>query len=143
MNVPEVQHWGPAHIFPTFVADSEEDPSAWVIKEVENDTGFDWTDYHINVTLDKVFTITDTMSPDGWLDAVITQPTQQDDIWLGSVDYYFDGSGTEILMGNTGEFGVKMSFAGSVVFCMEQIPTPEPSAMCLLMLGGLALLRRR
>ncbi|MFH1419060.1 MAG: hypothetical protein ABII12_12345 [Planctomycetota bacterium] len=144
MNVPEVQHWGPAHIFTEFITDTPEDPSAWVIKEVENDTTFDWTDYHINVSLDKPFTIVTATSPDGWLAPVITPATDQGGgLWLGWVDYYYDGAGTEIAIGSTGEFGVKLNFAGTVSFCMEQIPTPEPSTACLLAVSAIMLLRRR
>ncbi|MBN2446848.1 MAG: PEP-CTERM sorting domain-containing protein [Phycisphaerae bacterium] len=143
MTVPETQHWGPAHIFPEFFADSEVDPYAWVIKEVENDTTFVWTDYHINITLNNTFTIVEAAGPAGWLTPVITQPTQVGSEWIGSVDYYYGGSGTEILIGGIGDFSAKMQFAGSASFCFEQIPTPEPASLGLLVMGGLALLRRR
>ncbi|MBN2562893.1 MAG: PEP-CTERM sorting domain-containing protein [Phycisphaerae bacterium] len=143
MNVPETQHWAPAHIFTEFYTDTPEDPNAWVIKEVENDTDFDWTDYHINVSLDRMFTIVTATSPTDWLTPVITQPTLQGEVYLGTVEYYYDGLGTEIPIGETGEFGVKLNFTGSVSFCMEQIPTPEPSSAAMLALGALALLRRR
>jgi hypothetical protein len=145
MNVAETHHWAPSYIFTEFVTDTpDEDPFAWVIKEVENDTTFDWTDYHINISLDRAFTIVTATSPPDWLTPVIEQPTDQGGgLWLGSVDYYYDGVGTEIPIGETGEFGVKLSFTGTVSFCMEQIPTPEPSTACLLVLGALALLRRR
>ena len=143
MNVPEVQHWGPAHIYPEFYTDTPADPYAWIIKEVENDTTFDWTDYHVNITMDHEFSIVTATSPTDWLTPSITQPTQQDDVWVGSIDYQYDGVGTEITIGNIGEFGMKLSFSGTSCFCVEQIPTPEPSSLGLLSLAAFGLLRRR
>ena len=41
------------------------------------------------------------------------------------------------------EFGYKISFLGSVQFCQEMVPVPDPATLSLLSLGGLALLRRK
>lgn len=143
MNVPECQHWAPAHIFTEFITDTPEDPFAWILKEVENDTTFDWTDYHINISAPQMFGIVLALQPAGWLAPVITPPTLQGTEWVGAVDYYYGGPSTEVPIGGVGEFGVRLQFAGSVTFCIEQIPTPEPSSLALLALGAVALLRRR
>lgn len=144
MDVPEVQHWGPAHIFTQFVTNGPgDDPFAWVTKVVENDTDFDWTGYFINVSAVQPFTIEDAASPAGWLNPIITPPVETDGVWKGVVEYAFGGPGTEIAIGSTGTFGVEMSFQGTVTFCIDQIPVPEPTSLSLLALGALALLRRR
>jgi len=143
MNVPEAQVWAPGHIFPGFVTDQPGDPSALVTKLVNNDTTFDWTDYHINISSENEFSIDDATSPTGWLDPVITPVTLQGSTYVGAVDYFYGGPGTEILIGDMGEFAVLLNFTDTIMFTMEQIPTPEPASVSLLLLGAAVLLRRR
>jgi len=38
-----------------FATDDYVDPIVWIRKSVENDTTFAWTDYHINLFLDRTF----------------------------------------------------------------------------------------
>jgi hypothetical protein len=144
MWVYEVQKLPVGRPYPSFIADSDLDPYAYIIKEVENDTTFDWTDYHIDLILNKTFEIVSVGQPVGWVTPVVTQPTEvEPGVWVGAVDYYYGGPGTEILIGGTATYDVKVSFAGTANFTVEQVPTPEPATVGLLALGTLTLLRRR
>jgi len=147
LTVDEIQHWGPAHIYPAFEADG--DPAAWILKDVVNQTNFDWTDYHFNIYMQNPYQITTSVQPLGWT-ATVTDPVLEENVTIdgvnkgalyhGAVDFF---GGAPIVMGSMAEFGARLFWAdGNGSFCIEQIPTPEPTALVLL-LGGLAFLRRR
>ncbi len=92
MQISEIQGEGFARVFASFIADTPEDPYAYIIKEVENDTTFAWTDYHINLTLNKTFTIVSVSEPSGWATPAVTQPTEvSPGVWQGAVDYNYGG----------------------------------------------------
>ncbi|NLX12971.1 MAG: hypothetical protein GXY44_04850 [Phycisphaerales bacterium] len=139
------QNWAPAHVEGWFETDTEEDPIVWLVQTVDNQTTFAWTHYEIIIGMPQAFSIIGVVAPPDWTWA-ITAPVSGQPIpnggtgWLGSVDYY---AGTPIPVGGSGTFGVILQFDGSVQFCTEQIPTPEPVTAGLLALGGLVFLRRR
>jgi hypothetical protein len=154
LQMNEILHTYPAHALADFVV--EGDPIVTFWKEVQNDTNFAWTDYHINIIRQQndPFTITQTANDPNWNGPVnVTQPTLYPiyvvdgnplaNVWVGSVDY-FVGTGTPVAIGSTGLYKVQVSFANTANFCLEQIPTPEPGAIMLLGIGlGFAALRRR
>lgn len=148
LAVDAVQNWWPAHMEGDFTTDTELDPKVWLIQTVENSADIEplvWTDYHIVIGMTKPFTISDISGPDDWT-WVLTPPVGGQPMpnggtgYVGIIDYY---AGTPILPGQSGDFGFAMTFVGSIAFCTEQIPTPEPGSMALLVLGSLAMLRRR
>jgi hypothetical protein len=137
------QHWWPAHILGDFTTDTEEDPIVWVRNTVLNDGEVEplvWTDYHINIYMNKPFTILDAYTPPDWTVSNVTQPTLQGTQWKGWVDYL---GGAPINLGQWGQFDVELGFTGSISYTLELIPTPEPASLMLLAIGGLILLRRK
>jgi hypothetical protein len=150
LNMSGVQNDAPAHMKGDFITSASGDPIVWIMEDVDNQTGFTWTGYQFYVYMDKTFSITGVTAPLGWT-YTVSQPVDGQTLphgwgtgWRGLVSYTA-GTGYEIANGNTtaGTFGVKVKFDGTVAFCTEQIPTPEPATMAILGLGGMALLRRR
>jgi hypothetical protein len=148
LEMSGAQYWYPAHVDGDFITDTPDDPTVWIIETVENQTNFTWTDYHITIGMDKPFQIIGVVSPLDWT-WNITQPVDGQPIpshttpgtgWVGRVDYL---AGTPIPVGGSGNFGVVVSFLGSVSFFTEQVPTPEPTSLLLLAFGGLFLARKR
>jgi hypothetical protein len=148
LSMSGVQNRYPAHVQGDFTTNSELDPKVLIDETVDNNTTFAWTGYQIDIGMTKTFTISNIITPDGW-EYEITQPVSGMPIptggtgWLGTVDYYASNPSYAIAIGDEGEFGFKITFTGSVAFCTEQVPTPEPATMTLLCIGALALTRRR
>jgi hypothetical protein len=140
-----VQNWYPGHVLGDFITDTELDPTVWIAETVQNQTAAAWTGYQIKVTMNKTFSIsTSVIAPDDWT-YQISQPTQiSPTSWVGIINYSV-GTGNAIAIGDSGDFGFKMSFLGGVSFCTEQTPVlvPEPMTMGLLALGALALRRKK
>jgi len=148
LTMSGAQYWYPAHVAGNFTTDTELDPTVRIIEDVENNTTFAWTDYHITIGMTHTFSFVSAglMMPDGWtavVGSVIagTIPNGGSG-YIGTIDYYKD-TGDAIDIGDIGTFGFKVSFLGSASFCTEQIPTPEPATILLLGLGAMSVIRRR
>jgi len=141
LNMSGIQYWYPGHVQGEFITDTESDPTVWILESLENQTNFLWTDYHIDIGMNKTFFIVGVVAPPDWI-WTITPPESGQQLpnqppgtlgWLGTIDYY---AGTPIPTGSLGQFGFVVLFAGSVEFYTEQVPTPIPAPGAIL-LGSL------
>ena len=156
LSIDGIQHYSPDPLWPTghilgdITTDTPTDPSLTLGHEIDNDTGTAWSDYHVQITLDKSFTLSNvTVANSGWT-SIVTAPTQVGSSWIGYIDYY---AGTPVpydinpLLTGTLDFSYKMSFIGSVSFCEALTPSfvPEPGTWALLVggLAGVFFMRRR
>lgn len=152
LAIKETINWSPAHIDGDFTADSELDPTVWILKEITNNTSYAWNGYVFNVFMNKTFSIDAASAPLGW-GAVYTQPAALPGSYFDSHSNEWDYKGVvtfsslapayDLAVGATGDFGAKVSFLGSVSFEIEQAAVPEPATLALAALGGLFFMRRR
>jgi hypothetical protein len=138
------QCWGPGHILGTITTDTPLDPTIKIINSIDNDTGFSWTDFQVDLSMNTTFTISNAAVtlPTGWT-ASVTQPTLVGGEYVGQIMY---SGGTPVAVNDSLDFSYKMTFAGSTSYsyCQTLTPIPEPVSMAsLLGFAGLALLRRR
>jgi hypothetical protein len=130
-----------------------EDPTVKLHTIIDNDTTYAWAGYHVNIYMDKPFTISavavnygDTSANGWWGNATVANATTPDPItgqYVGQVDYY---GGDALAIGGSLDFSYKLTFDGTVHYCQEMIPTPapEPSTIALGIGGliGLLVVRR-
>jgi hypothetical protein len=140
------QYWGPGRIIGAFYTDTPDDPTVKVMNSIDNDTDFDWTGYHVNVSMDRPFTISaqSVTTPGDWTATITQQPVQIGSNWIGQLDM---ASGTPVIIGASLEFGYKITFNGATHYNYDQdlAPVPEPGMLVLLVCGllGLVVVRRR
>ena len=148
LSMSGAQYWYPGHVAGDFTTDTELDPTVRIIEDISNDTSFDWTDYHITIGMSHTFSFVSAglMMPDGWTADIgsISAGTIPNggSGYVGTINYY-QSAGDPVAIGDDGMFGFKISFVGSISYCTQQVPTPEPATIGLLGLGAMALLRRR
>lgn len=140
--------------FGYLLAESELDPSPVLRTTMDNDTGFSWTAYDVNIYMSKPFSLSDVTvyypinggvtSEPGWTGTTVGSVTEiiTGSLWRGQVHYV---GGMPIPDGGTLDFSYKATFLGSAKFCQEMTPIPEPATLYLaaFALLGLAAIRRR
>ena len=121
------------------------DPTLALYQSIENDTGTNWGDYHVQVTMNHSFTFSNIgVANSGWT-FTSTVPTLIGSDWIGNIDYY---AGTPVPADNvsTLDFNYSITFTGSSSFAEQLTPSPVPeptTAGCFLLgLGALAFCQR-
>ena len=149
-------------IFPSIaIVFQQIDPNSTVTNIVINDeivtnsTGVEWTDFHFDLLdgLDAQFNpaasaVSGGPLPIGFSIAPFTEAEfspnlKRLDIWGGVVadgQAWFPGDGP-----SDGQLWIDVVSDPNdlTLFILKETPTPEPATMCLLVIGGLAMLRRR
>lgn len=142
LTIEGPQYWSPGHMLGTITTDTTNDPSLTLRTTVDNDTGIDWTGYHVNVYMTNTFTISNAQvfTPGDWSIAITQQPIFNGTQWEGQIDL---AGGTVITNGtlNALDFSYKITFSGGTqyAFTQEMIVVPEPGTAGLVTLSGLLL----
>lgn len=138
------QYGWPGHVLGTISTDSDLDPTLTLASAFDNDTPFVWTDYHVNIFMNHVFTVVPASvsvfndSIGDWTGGLTQQATSTGTNYMAKLDFY---AGTPVPIGDTLYFSYAIQFSGatSFSFTQEMIPTPEPSTLSLLAGGALLL----
>ena len=137
------QYWGPGHVLVNIATDTAEDPTLTLNNVIDNDTGFDWTGYIVNVYLNKSFTFSgiSVANPSGWTGAVTISPAfnGMSGLWEGQITYT-GGTPVNTIIGdpnNNLDFTYKVTFSGATQYTLteEVTPVPEPGAVLLTLVG--------
>jgi hypothetical protein len=126
------------------------DPTLKIDNSIDNQTGFSWTQFKVNIYMPVSFTLTNVVvnTPADWSVFSFNQTaTFTGSNYLDTVVY---NAGTPIPPTGTIDFGYWVQFSGSpsYIITQELIPVPEPGTLSLvavsgILLGGFALGRRR
>jgi hypothetical protein len=148
VNIYGSQFSGPGSILFNVTTDSSGDPTLTLGNSINNDTGFAWTGYEVQVTMGQTFNLSAasvTVPPD-WTVASVMQPgAPVAGIYTGDIIF---SAGTPVQPDSALDFSYQLSFTGSVQFTETLTPTPEPGTAGLLvggafLLGGWVIRKRR
>jgi hypothetical protein len=142
---------GAAQILGTITTDTATDPTLTLSSAINNDTGFAWTAYQVNVYMSSPFTLSaaSVTLPNDWT-AAVTAPFSVSSPYGSYEGQLMFTGGTPVAINGELDFSYKISFSGatSYNFTQEMIPVPEPGAFGFLaagslLLGGFLTARRR
>jgi hypothetical protein len=150
MSIHGNQLSAPGHLTINVLATDALDPTLKISNSIDNDTGFAWTQFKVNITMAVSFTLTNVAvtAPGDWTVFSFDQTANfTGSNYLATVVY---DAGTPIAPLGSIDFGYWVQFSGSpsYIITQELIPVPEPGTLSLvavsgILLGGFALGRRR
>jgi hypothetical protein len=108
------------------------DPVIHITKQINNDTGFAWTDYHLQISGQGAAYVPGSATSDRF--STIVENGNNIDFFSPLIVPVNDS----VTLG----FDIKVP-SGTFSFSISQTPTPEPATIGLLGLGALTIIRRR
>jgi hypothetical protein len=140
---------GAGTLWATILTSDTIDPTLTINNTINNDSGFAWTSYLVQVSLNTNFTISfpaiAVSNPSGWSAGISTAVhfDSGSGLWTGTIDYS-GGTPVSPVTGdpnNEFDFGYKITFNGLTQYSLSEAvtPVPEPGTFALLMVGGLLL----
>jgi hypothetical protein len=121
------------------------DPTLTLGNNINNDTGFTWTGYNVDVSMNVTFSIANAIvsTPGGWT-ASILQPTLVGGVYTGHINYL---AGTPVVNGQSLNFSYDITFSNGTQFGFSEdvTPVPEPGSLTIvgLLCGGWMFAKKR
>jgi hypothetical protein len=126
-----------------FIETDEFDPTLTISNAIDNDTGYAWTGYNVEVKMSKSFTLSAVTVDGGWTSVYNPIPVGSSGLWTGTINY----TGGTVPSGETLTFGYAVTYVGKGSTSLHQTmtPVPEPGTLAMLACGLVCLLvaRRR
>lgn len=153
LDPPNAQSWmvevwigsDPVDLLTTVFTDGI-DPDVGINKTVTNETDFDWTDFHIELTPLEgergLFILDGSVSSDRFSDIeVVNNPDGSAVMWFLTD---FDAGDTPVGFGEMAVFEYTFNIPGDPDFGYRtfQMPTPEPTSLVLVLAGAAMAVRR-
>jgi hypothetical protein len=128
-----LETWGTmGSVTSSTIGAADVDPVIHITKQIDNDSGFAWTDYHIQISGQGVTYVPGSATSDRFSTVVENG---------NNIDFF---SPLIVPVNDSVTLGFDIQVpSGIFSFSISQTPTPEPATMGLLGLGALGLLRKR
>jgi hypothetical protein len=128
-----LETWGAmGSVTSSTIGAADVDPVIHITKQINNDSGFTWTDYHIQIAGQGIAYVPGSATSDRFSTIVEN----------GNNIDFFSPASVPVNDSVTIGFDIQVP-SGQFGFSISQMPTPEPATVGLLALGSFALSRKR